>query len=246
MRRSTTKLTSTALLVASTGFTTAGALAASEPGGSESRLLVNGQALYDDNQPIRGANVLLLRGEPPRPGDLPAFAPIARAITDANGAFRFRIAERGAYIVELLGDECQWFSVREPIDYQQSIAENAVELRLVSRYDACPCEREQAPEEFGLELYNRGDSIFFGPESAGGYGGTAFRIVGGPEQMGGVHIGGDVNYVYQGMMQAARGNALRQVHDSVISWNVSQFSPGRIPNRIMWATYGFDYYRTRP
>jgi len=101
-------------------------------------------------------------------------------------------------------------------------------------------------EEFGTELYKHGDSIFFGPESLGGFGGTQFRFVGAPRGLQGVHYGGDINYFYQGFMQAARGNSLRGVHDTVIPWNVSQGNFSRIPQRLTWATFGYDYYRSRP
>ena len=103
-----------------------------------------------------------------------------------------------------------------------------------------------SPEEFGWELINNGDSIFFTRAH------FRFQIVGMSGKLGGPQYGGDINYYYQGFMQAARGNSLQSMHDSIINWNIWQ-SVSRlntadlyqIPRALPWANYGYDYYKNR-
>lgn len=117
------------------------------------------------------------------------------------------------------------------------------------RSDSVGGYRNQSPEKFAEVLWGErapGDSVFFGSETRGGYGGTQFRIVGAPGGLASIHMGGDINYFYQGMLHAARGNSFSSAHDSVITYNlIIKMDPSRIPNRLRWTAYGYDFYRKR-
>jgi len=98
--------------------------------------------------------------------------------------------------------------------------------------------------EFSRVLYHQGDSIFFGDETHGGFGGTSFRIVGAPWSDNTVFYGGDLNYLYQGLLHAARGNSQMQLATTVTWWN-SAFgtgSPTRMFHRLLVSDYSYNYY----
>jgi hypothetical protein len=103
----------------------------------EQPLRIGGRVSYDDDQPIRGANVLLLEGRAPEGSELPAFTPFARAVTDASGTFRFEVERKRAVIVELIEDECQWFSVRVSIPDEQLASTRPIVLNIRSKHDVC-------------------------------------------------------------------------------------------------------------
>lgn len=137
MQRSTTRYRSTARWVIGVMLTCSLSPALADRR-SSSELSIGGSAHYDDGAPIRGANVLLLEGCDPKPGQLPSFTPFARAVTDANGEFHFAVARKRAVIVELIGDRCDWFAVRNSIDGAQLKSQKQINVELVSKRDACP------------------------------------------------------------------------------------------------------------
>lgn len=97
--------------------------------------------------------------------------------------------------------------------------------------------------EFGWEAYDAGDSIFFGPE----YGGEYFRVVGGPPGLVGPFVGGDLNYLKQGLIFGARGASGFQLNGAVMSWNV--YGGGTLSHtgvRLYLANIGYDYWNSRP
>lgn len=105
--------------------------------------------------------------------------------------------------------------------------------------------RNLPPLEFAKVLWGKeapGDSFFYGHDSLGGYGGTSFRISGAPGGLSRVQIGGDINYYYQGMLHAARGNSFSTAHNSVVTYNLAFKNFDRIPDRLRWTAYGYDFY----
>jgi len=137
MRDNTTNRTSMAPLVVSALLAIASPTFAVAGDVGAERIEINGKIAYDDGEPIRGANVLLLEGHPPRDGNLPAFTPFARAVTDANGAFQFDVDRKLAVIIELVRDKCEWFSARTSIDDQQLKSAKAITLEITSTRDVC-------------------------------------------------------------------------------------------------------------
>ncbi|MCG6117527.1 MAG: hypothetical protein MEQ07_04945 [Aquimonas sp.] len=85
-----------------------------------------------------------------------------------------------------------------------------------------------------------GDSVFYGR-----YGGDQFRIVGAPGGLSAIQVGGDINYLYQGMLHAARGNHFSTAYNSVVTYNLAFKGADRIPNRLRWTAYGYDFYNRR-
>jgi len=116
--------------------------------------------------------------------------------------------------------------------------------RMDARSDATGGYGILAPHEFANELINFGDSTFYARAS------YKYNITGTTGNLSGIHFGGDINYYYQGMMQAARGNSLQTLHDTVINWNVAQgvarFQTSdfrQIPRALPWANHGYDFYK---
>jgi hypothetical protein len=106
--------------------------------------------------------------------------------------------------------------------------------------------RNMSSDEWSEYLYLHGDSRFYGDHNLGGHGGTRFMIHGAPPGMPTSGVGGDINYFYQGMLQAARGESMNTLNASIWSWNVAQLSPDRYTIRIMWGQVGYNYYLQRP
>lgn len=104
--------------------------------------------------------------------------------------------------------------------------------------------RNMSPEEFLVVLRGKqyvADSMFYGIESYGGYGGTSFRIVGAPGGLSTVQVGGDINYFYQGMLHAAYGNSFSAAYNTTVTYNLLK-DTSRIPDRLRWTAYGYDFY----
>lgn len=147
-----------------------------------------------------------------------------------------------------------WAIVGRATDPDVPVEMTMDELKTVMDYDMKIMNERSAavggyeniyPEEFGYELAFRGDSIFYTKAP------YQFIVKDAPGKLGGVQFGGDINYYYQGYMQAARGNSLRSLHDSIINWNITQgitrFSLSdfrQIPRALPWANYGYDYYKS--
>jgi hypothetical protein len=101
--------------------------------------------------------------------------------------------------------------------------------------------------EFALVLRGEeyfADGLFFGIETYGGYGGTSFRIVGAPGGLSTVQVGGDINYYYQGMLHAYYQNPFSTAYNSTVTYNLPK-DWSRIPNRLLWTAYGYDFYNRR-
>lgn len=105
--------------------------------------------------------------------------------------------------------------------------------------------KNMSPEEFLVVLRGKSyvaDSMFFGIERYGGYGGTRFRITGAPGGLSGIQVGGDINYFYQEMLHAAYGNSFSAAYNITVTYNLLK-DTSRIPNRLRWTAYGYDFYR---
>jgi hypothetical protein len=93
------------------------------------------------------------------------------------------------------------------------------------------------------------DGLFWG-DVGSGFGGTSFRFSGAPPEFGGSHRGGDINYAFQGMLNASALNSKATMNISIKTWNsipgAGDASHGAIGERIKWANFGYDYYMGRP
>jgi hypothetical protein len=92
--------------------------------------------------------------------------------------------------------------------------------------------------EFGWELYHRGDSIFYGE-----YSGALCRVTGYPG-FGGPYVGGDLNYINQGLMFAAGQRSISQLDATVRAWNT--FGGGtysHMAERIFLSNFGYYYWQ---
>jgi len=88
--------------------------------------------------------------------------------------------------------------------------------------------------------YRRGDSKFYGAA-----GGRLFRIRGAPANLGeGPHLGGNLNYVTQGMIFAAAGRSKLQAMRAVRTWNATSRtgSPQYREIREKMAAYGYELW----
>jgi RHS repeat-associated protein len=90
--------------------------------------------------------------------------------------------------------------------------------------------------------YKRGDSKFYGAA-----GGKLFRISGAPASLGeGPHLGGNLNYITQGMIFAAGGRSKSQAIGAVRAWNSNgrTGSPQYREIREKMTAYGYDLWGT--
>lgn len=99
--------------------------------------------------------------------------------------------------------------------------------------------------DFAVEIaWRRGDSVFHGQ-----YGGSLFRITGAPGSIGaGPHLGGNLNYVTQGMIWAAAGYSKAAMQFAVVHWNAVPIagSPLHIADRLILTNYGYDLWSELP
>jgi hypothetical protein len=98
---------------------------------------------------------------------------------------------------------------------------------------------------FASELI-RGDSFFY----AGNNAGKTYNITDGPHA--GFHLGGNINYFYQGYLHAARGNSMQWMGLTIYSWNMAQYYSGggeynlsQIQPARYWARVGFENWSGR-
>ncbi len=103
--------------------------------GKPKNVTISGKVYYEDGTPIPGATILLLEGKIPKPGELPPFTPFARRGTDENGVFRFEATRKWAVIVELVGDHCDWNSVRVSLDQKELKNAATIHVDLVTSRD---------------------------------------------------------------------------------------------------------------
>ena len=90
--------------------------------------------------------------------------------------------------------------------------------------------------EFALEARDWGDSVFYGDN-----GGRYYRIDG-----QGPYLGGNLNYVDQGMIFAAGQRTLDQAHSYVSMWNISGAGSLQYLNqRLEFTTYGYYLWNHR-
>jgi hypothetical protein len=89
------------------------------------------------------------------------------------------------------------------------------------------------PMDFAKEAIIQGDSLFYGDN-----GNTRYRIDG-----SGPYLGGNLNYVNQGIVFAAAGRNPSELMVSVGYWNlVRSASPVYTNERMGWAAYGYNLW----
>lgn len=96
--------------------------------------------------------------------------------------------------------------------------------------------------DFAKEMYFNGDTAFHGPD----FGGTAFRVIGAPEGFVGPYVGGDLNYIKQGFMYAARGMSPFEIRYTMSIWNQTPwgtYSHTDIRNHL--ANYGYELWMSQ-
>lgn len=97
--------------------------------------------------------------------------------------------------------------------------------------------------DFAKEIYFNGDTVFYGPD----FGGTPFRIIDAPEGFGGPYVGGDLNYIKQGLMFAAQGMSPFEMRYTISIWNQTPggtYSHTAIRNHL--ADFGYELWMSRP
>ncbi len=87
--------------------------------------------------------------------------------------------------------------------------------------------------------------------------GDVFNISGMPSPYSGIHNGGDINYMMQGMSWAARGAPRGEMHYSIALWNGYQFGEDvgggnwstrnlqQISRAKLWADFGYQYFMNK-
>ena len=99
------------------------------------------------------------------------------------------------------------------------------------------------------EAYGNADSFFYGREFGGG---AFYRIVDAPASLGvGPYQGGNLNYINQGLIFAARGDSLFEAKAVVSGWNGAAGLFGNTDSehlelRLRLTEHGYNLWRTLP
>ncbi len=115
--------------------------------------------------------------------------------------------------------------------------------REVGGYKNMPAQKFLREEAYGFA-----DSKFYGDIA----GGRLYRINGAPASLGpGPYKGGNLNYINQGLLFAARGDSLRTVKATVWSWNRAAGAFGNtdsqhLDSRLKLTEFGYNLWRKKP
>ena len=92
---------------------------------NESQVKISGTVTnLDSRKPISGATIRVLNSViPSDPMMLPKHLEIERAVTDSAGHYSVSVSRQAGLMIELVGENCKWWSYRIPIDDRKARAE---------------------------------------------------------------------------------------------------------------------------